>query len=388
MSVDAVLLSAVAGESGFVSATHKIAGVDFLSRQVRQLRNLGIKDFFVEVDQISGALLAISDALEADGVSVKFVRKAAELAQQLETRDRLLIVAASTYPGDPVVKKMLASGKPVILTVADETENTAFERIDLATRWSGIAVVETAEPEKIAEIPEGWSLPSAMLRQALQEDVEQLPLGKEDLKARAVARVDSEEQAVEFAKQSMQGSKSAGDSLLGGHLLEPAAQWLTTKFHQAAHWSPAAAVFFTLLCTAAAWLDWPITALLFAALSLFTLTLQRTIKEYSLAGERLDPVQAGSWLLLSSAFLALCWHQAANDGLFLSLCILGLLFFSEHYKNKGKNTVFKLDVWMVILLLLGGAALSVFAVTLKLTLAFQILALLLMQRLAGQEQQG
>ena len=147
-------------------------GQPTLAFQIEQLRKHGIEHFWVEVDTLPGAIVALADRLRKQDVVIDFVRSPQELSGKLDPNALLFVQAESIIADDELLAQMLAYNKPIVATVDGRDENDYFERIDLNTRWTGLAQLDRRTIDGIAALPDGWSIGSSLLRQALQDGVE------------------------------------------------------------------------------------------------------------------------------------------------------------------------------------------------------------------------
>lgn len=154
-----------------------VGGKPFIFQQINALREFGIKNFLVEVDAIPSALLSLADTCGKDGCAVEFVRTAHEVLQKMQPGGRLIVMGEGVFASPVILAQIFDAPPPALLTLDGRDENVAFERIDLNTRWAGLAVVDLATIHGLATLPEGWSLASSILRQTLQVGtVQQIPL--------------------------------------------------------------------------------------------------------------------------------------------------------------------------------------------------------------------
>ncbi len=148
-----------------------LGGQSLLEHQIGQLGRLGVSRFLVEVDHVTGALLHLADSNSKNGRSVEFVRSGSDIQRLLHPSDRLWVQSEAVYVAPDLLKQMLNSAGALIVTLDGRDENEAFERIDLNTRWAGVALLEAQTAFSLQNLPEGWSMTSSILRQALQDKV-------------------------------------------------------------------------------------------------------------------------------------------------------------------------------------------------------------------------
>jgi DNA polymerase IIIc chi subunit len=187
------LLSAAAGSAQVNSGPSSllVGGKSMLQLQIDALAALGVARFLVEVDAVTGALLQILDANRKAGRAVEFVRSGADVNRTLQPNDRLWVQAENLYVAPTLLKGLAFQKSPFVVTMDGRDENEPFERIDINTRWAGIAFVDAAMLRMFDSLPEGWSMTSSVLRQALQDQTRRLPLPQKAVHAGDIRIVGS-----------------------------------------------------------------------------------------------------------------------------------------------------------------------------------------------------
>jgi hypothetical protein len=173
----ALLSAATAVDDAASGHTHDVVGgQSLLEYQISLLAHMGVSRFYVEVDNVTGSLLGLADKSRNKGRQVEFVRSGLDVQRALQPDDRLWVQSEALYVAPELLKQLLKRPGTFVATLDGRDENHAFERIDLNTRWAGIAVVAAETISALHTLPEGWSLTSSLLRQALQEKVPFFPL--------------------------------------------------------------------------------------------------------------------------------------------------------------------------------------------------------------------
>lgn len=179
IAIGAALLTATgndndAGPGG--SALFSLGDIPFIEFQIKQLAQAGIKQIFLEIDTVPGALLPIADRARNNGIAVDFLRSPADLRGKLQADELLFIMSEGIYLDNRLLAEMLRQNSPYLVTLDGRDENAAFERIDLNSFWAGLALLGSDSIEAIAALPEEWSIGSSLLRRALQDSVLHRPL--------------------------------------------------------------------------------------------------------------------------------------------------------------------------------------------------------------------
>src|SRR6185437_3337185 len=71
---------------------------------------------------------------------------------------------------------LIEEEEPAIVTVPDDEEHQQFERIDAASRWSGVALADAQTLGATAAMLGDWDLQSTLLRRMLQWGARLLPI--------------------------------------------------------------------------------------------------------------------------------------------------------------------------------------------------------------------
>jgi hypothetical protein len=193
------------GVAGTGGALQTLAGRPLIEWQILALRDCGVKTFLIEVDTVSGVLLGLADSLRHSGLRVEFVRSTKDLQSFLKPGDLLVVQAEAHYFSRVAVDEFVGRAQPFIATVDGREENTAFERIDLNTRWAGFALLDIGTAGSLTELPQGWSITSSLLRHAIQCGVKFVPVAQGYLQNSDVARVSGQIDADRLVDRMLAG---------------------------------------------------------------------------------------------------------------------------------------------------------------------------------------
>ena len=166
-------------------------GQPLIHHMIKALQKIGIQRFCIGVDTVPGALLSYRDFMAKDGLDIRFVREPAAIAAWLDRDTRALVLRADTIWDIELIARALQQNDALVATVEERDENQVFERIDLNNRWAGMAVLERRSLEALTQLPEGWDMASALLRQALQDGVTLWPLKQSEIQDGHVRRLDN-----------------------------------------------------------------------------------------------------------------------------------------------------------------------------------------------------
>lgn len=199
-----------------------------LAHQIAALRSVGIRKFMIEVETVPGALLAMADRLTKAANSVDFIRSAQDLQVKLHGSDILIVQAEGIYIAPGLLNTLLEQPGIFISTVDGRAENETFERMDLNTRWAGLAVMPPSVVAKVGELPEGWSISSSLLRQAMQDNVQQLPVKQSHLQDGGLRRVGAAADTEKLGSEIMARRAAREPGFIETRIFAPLATKLAT----------------------------------------------------------------------------------------------------------------------------------------------------------------
>ncbi len=200
---DPIKFAALLSAANASEAPMIVGGEPVLVHQIAALRSVGVRKFLIEVDSVPGSLLAMADRLCLAGNSVDFVRSVHNLQTKLGENDVLVVQAEGVYFAPEFLRALLGRSDVFISTVDNRDENEAFERMDLNTRWAGLAVVPTKTVTNVGKLPDGWSMTSSLLRQAMQDGVPQRSVKQGKLQKGELRRVDRANDAEMLTSEMM-----------------------------------------------------------------------------------------------------------------------------------------------------------------------------------------
>ncbi|RDV06944.1 hypothetical protein DXH95_05995 [Sphingorhabdus pulchriflava] len=152
-------------------AFQPMLGKPFLFHQLKQLERLGVSKVAVSVESVPPALPTIVEQLDRPGFNIRILRTPADLTALVTDSQPVFVKSADIQISDDNLAGLLQHTGRFIARLPEQPEHVAFERIDLASRWAGLAMIDGMIARQASVIPEGWSLDSCLLRQALQSGV-------------------------------------------------------------------------------------------------------------------------------------------------------------------------------------------------------------------------
>ena len=166
-------------------------GQPMVHHTIKALQHIGITRFCVGVDTVPGALLTYRDYVATQGLELRFVREPSAMVALLDADSYALVLRADTFWQPDLIDRALRHNGPLIATVEERSENQMFERIDLNNRWAGMAILDRNSLSALTQLPEGWDMASALLRQAMQDNVALWPLKQSEIQGGHVRRLEN-----------------------------------------------------------------------------------------------------------------------------------------------------------------------------------------------------
>ena len=313
MALAALIGAYETSEDGGLRALVPLAGRPLADFQVRSLAAVGAAPIVLLCDDPPTAMVQLVDQLRGEGLPVVLAEGASEAAARYESDHALLLLADGIAPDMADLGRLAEAGGPMILTVPDDSDHERYERIDLESRWAGLARITGEDVGSTAAMLGDWDLPSTLLRRAVQAGAAQRPASVSG----GPLLVDSVADAANFSNRLLAASRAARVDWVARWVNVPIEEWLTVKLSgMRARPSLVAALTPVLLaCAIASFLGgygW--LGALFMLLSVpFDLVGRR------IASLRLKPIPPGkagelvTWPLFLGALAALSLHVAGEN---------------------------------------------------------------------------
>ncbi len=328
------------GDNSEATALLNMGGDPLIAHQIAQLRSVGINRFLIEIEELPGALVAMAERLRLQGAEIIYVRSPQELAGKITEGELLFVMCDGIIADDGLLQEVITRPSRYIITLDGREENSRFERIDLNSFWAGIAMLDAKSVSAIAALPEGWSIRSSLLRQALQDAVPHRPLNQELVLANQLRRIKTISEAEALGKHVLgQNARNVG-GIVESKLFAPLIAAIAPKMLK----SPIAAkaLQFALPLLSVSALATAISGL--AAVSAFIAILnilglqlksllQHNDKKYFLY----KSINGGMWAVLGTAFVLMAWKDAPQpySAIFPPIVSLGLLALARKLKGEG-----------------------------------------------------
>jgi hypothetical protein len=313
-----------------ISSKDQSFGVPMVAQQIEQLRAGGVTHFLIEIEAVSGALVALADKLQKKNILVDFVRSPQELAAKMDGQNLLFIQSEGIMADADLLADMLKSKTPFLATLDGRDENGRFERIDLNTRWAGLAVIDRRTIVAIAALPVGYSIASSLLRQAVQDRIQIRPLKQEFIQNGRLHKICNEVDyqhytSLQLVRRTTE-TRGALESKIGG----PIAKWLAPRIWRSASGQKILDGFTlgtALISFAVGYAGFGIAAAIFALLAIFGVTVSNILQVSDNDDIKMAAVAPATWVVLLGALAMMLWQdrESVFDNLFPILTLAGLL---------------------------------------------------------------
>jgi hypothetical protein len=281
-------------DSGGLRCLLPLAGRTLLEYQVRCVAAAGAAPVIVVVERVPQALQDAFERLRIDGIGVFPVSDVHEAVSRFEAGSMILLIGDGIAPSVGLVADLAAESEPAVATVPDDHDHEAFERIDGATRWAGVALVDSRLLGSTAAMLGDWDLQSTLLRRAIQEGALRVAISDRDAEPLLVENAD---QLTDFQRHLVRASRGPRNDWVSRYLLPPVEDFATEQLMETAvrpAWLTWAGLGLTLggaICFTRGWLG--------AGLVLLILSTPLDLIAARLASLRLKPLMPRTWSRLA-----------------------------------------------------------------------------------------
>jgi hypothetical protein len=294
MAIGALIGAYQEDDRGSLRSLFPLAGRTLIEYQVRCAVAAGAAPVVVVVERVPQGLQDAFERLRLDGIGVFPVSDVNDAVSRFEAGSLILLIGDGIAAPVGLVTELAQEPEPAVATVPDDEEHEVFERIDGATRWAGVAVVDAPLLGSTAAMLGDWDLQSTLLRRAVQEGARRVPasdIGGEPL------LVESADQLADFQRHLVHSSRGPRDDWVSRYLLPPVEDFATEQLMETAvrpTWLIFAALALTIggaICFTRGWLG--------AGLVLLLLSTPLDLVAARLATLRLRPFAQRTWSRLA-----------------------------------------------------------------------------------------
>lgn len=154
---------------GALRALLPLAGRTLVEYQARCAAAVGASPIIILVERIPAALQQALDRLRLDGIAVTAVSDGNEAAARFEASSPILLIGDGVAPSVDLLINVTQDDEPLVVTIPDEEQYQAFERVDGGSRWAGVALIDGQTLGATAAMLGDWDLQSTLLRKGLQD---------------------------------------------------------------------------------------------------------------------------------------------------------------------------------------------------------------------------
>ena len=294
MAIGALIGAYQEDDSGGLRCLLPLAGRTLIEYQVRCASAAGAAPIVVIVERVPQALQDAFERLRLDGIGVFPVSDVNEAVSRFEAGAPILLLGDGVAPPVGLVSELSAEAEPSVATVPDDESHEHFERIDGATRWAGVAVVDARLLGSTAAMLGDWDLQSTLLRRAIQDGARRVPISERDREPLLAERPD---ELVGFQRHLLHASRGSRDDWASRYLLAPLEDFATEQLMETPvrpAWLVWAALALTLggaFCFTRGWLG--------AGLVMLLLSTPLDLIAARLAKLRLRPLAQRMWTRLA-----------------------------------------------------------------------------------------
>ena len=226
MALGALIGAYQEDEEGGLRALLPLAGRTLIEYQVRCAVAAGAAPIVALVERMPPALHELLERLRLDGITVTPVGDGHEAASRFEAGSLVLLIADGVVSPPELLARIADEPEAAVATVPDDEEHVAFERIDGASRWAGLALVDARTLSSTAAMIGDWDLPSTLLRRTVQEGAARLPV---DLQTEAPLIVERSDQLAAFERHLFVASRGARRDWASRYVLPLAEEFATEQ---------------------------------------------------------------------------------------------------------------------------------------------------------------
>ena len=206
MALGALIGAYQEDEEGGLRALLPLAGRTLIEYQLRCAAAAGAAPLVVLVERMPPAFHELLERLRLDGIAVTPVGDGMEAASRFEAGSLILLVADGVVSPPELLARIAEEPEAAVATVPDDEAYREFERIDGASRWAGLALIDASTLNSTAAMIGDWDLPSTLLRRSVQEGAVRLPV---DPETEAPLIVDRSDQLASFERNLVVASRGA-----------------------------------------------------------------------------------------------------------------------------------------------------------------------------------
>ena len=350
MALGALIGAYQEDDAGGLRALLPLAGRTLLEYQARCLAAAGAAPLVVLVERVPLALNEAFERLRSEGIAVIPVSEGGEATSRFEAGSQLILLADGIAPDMEDLGRLMEEADSAVLTVPDDEAHGAFERIDSAHRWAGVAKVDAGMLGATAAMLGDWDLQSTLLRRAIQAGARLLPSTAAD--GRGPFMASGEEAMAGYERRLLVASRTAREDAVSRYLLPIVEEVATEKLMETGirpSWLVQTALGMTIagaFCFSRGW-DW-------AAVALLLLSTPLDLVAQRLATLRMKPLGRSMlsrrllWPASGLALIALGWFESRHgSGWGAMVAALSAAAFAEAARIERRDSSVPKGQWLL-----------------------------------------
>ena len=286
------------------------------------------------MENYGGSLTALADRCRIKGLVVVFVRTGADIQSFVEASDRIWVQSSQLYVQFGLIETLTKATENFVATVDSRDENTAFERIDLNTRWAGVSVVGQDTIATLRDLPDDWSIISSLLRQSVLAQIPMRPVSQQHITNGTLTVLTGAQDFSELNRQILRRRVASRSGFVESQLFGPVLARIVpviwqnpvavtiTKFASPIIALVALALGFGNSATAAC-----IAAFVAIAANSLRLAVTDDVDDHS----HIQSVSVLTWALIILAMFSAVYMQSSyrGDGLFVAFAVSALAYLTQ-----------------------------------------------------------
>jgi hypothetical protein len=148
-----------------------VGGRPLIGHQLAQALALGCRRIAILVDQSIADIATLRAAAERVSAQLYTIGSSIDLVPLVTPADELIVLADGLFASPDAVLTLLAQEHGVLCFPIEEGLAAGFERIDINRAYAGAMHLPGRLVSRLADLPGEWSVPSALMRLAVQAGV-------------------------------------------------------------------------------------------------------------------------------------------------------------------------------------------------------------------------
>lgn len=346
------------------TARQDLAGGSLIEHQITTLARAGISKFLIEVENYDGSLTALADRCRMKGLVVVFVRTGADIHSFVEASDRIWVQSSQLYVQFGLIETLTKATENFVATVDSRDENTAFERIDLNTRWAGVSVVGQDTIATLRDLPDDWSIISSLLRQSILAQIPMRPVSQQHITNGTLTVLTGAQDFSELNRQILRRRVASRSGFVESQLFGPVLARIVPVIWQnpvAVTITKFASPILALVALALGFGNFATAACIAAFVAIAANSLRLAVTDDVDDHVHIQSVSVITWALIILAMLSAVYMQSSyrDDGLFVAFAVSSLAYLTQKMAlPKGAKQLLHSPAALTILAASGSALLG------------------------------